>query len=179
MNTVQAVYSLSSIQKCCMKSILIVLCVLVFSCRAQAADTTRLYNPAANATRDIANLVQKAKAEKKHVLVQVGGNWCVWCYRFNAFVQTDTLLRQIAKNSFLIYHLNYSKENKNLDVLAKLGYPQRFGFPVLVVLDADGNRLHTQDSGLLEKGNGYDRDKVLGFFSNWAPTALLPAAYRE
>jgi hypothetical protein len=111
--------------------------------------------------------------------VQVGGNWCVWCYRFNAFVKTDTLLKQLVADNYLVYHLNYSKENKNLDVLAKLDYPQRFGFPVLLVLDATGRRLHTQDSGLLERGNGYDENKVKTFLQSWSPAALLPELYKE
>lgn len=147
---------------------------LFFSLRAVASDSTKLYNPSANAEKDIAALLVKAKAERKHVLLQIGGNWCVWCYRFNAFTQTDSTLRRMLDGSYIIYHLNYSKENKNEKTMARLGFPQRFGFPVLVVLDADGNRLHTQDSSLLEKGNGYDYDKVKAFIYNWAPVALMP-----
>ena len=158
----------------------VVFFVLLISLQSKAADTTRLlYNPRANAERDIAALLVQAKAEKKHVLLQVGGNWCIWCYRFNSFVQTDSTLKRMLSGSYLVYHLNYSKENKNEAVLAKLGYPQRFGFPVLVVLDAAGNRLHTQDSSLLERGNGYDFDKVKSFLYNWSPVALLPQNNRE
>ena len=36
------------------------------------------------------------------------------------------------------------------DILAKYGYPQRFGFPVFIVLDGNGNRIHTQNSAYLE-----------------------------
>jgi hypothetical protein len=60
-----------------------------------------------------------------------------------------------------------------------LGYPQRFGFPVLVVLDENGKQLHTQDSALLEKGNGYDREKVKSFLRNWAPGAFDEMLYKE
>jgi thioredoxin-related protein len=155
------------------------LLLLLAGLSASANDTTKLYNPAANVAKDVQAALQKAKKENKHVLLQIGGNWCIWCYRLNAFVQTDTKLKQLADNNYVIYHLNYSKENRNLDYLKQLGYPQRFGFPVLVVLDAEGNRLHTQDSGLLEKGNGYDHDKVKAFFKNWAPGALDPALYKE
>ena len=42
--------------------------------------------------------------------------------------------------------VNYDPKNKNEEVLAELGYPQRFGFPVFVILDANGNRIHTQNS---------------------------------
>lgn len=153
--------------------------LLFFSMQATSTDTTKLYHPYANAAEDVKAAVAKAKKEKKHVLIQVGGNWCVWCYRFNAFVQTDTTLKRLADDNFVIYHLNYSPENKNGSYLKKLGFPQRFGFPVLVVLDANGNRIHTQDSGLLEKGNGYDKDKVKAFFANWSPTAIDAVFYKE
>ncbi len=153
--------------------------LLLIGFTGTANDTTRLYQPFANAERDLAVAFAKAKAEKKHVLVQVGGNWCIWCYRFNALVHTDTISRQLVRDNYVVYHLNYSKENKNLATLARLGYPQRFGFPALVVLDAQGNRLHTQDSGMLEKGNGYDERKVRTFLQQWAPAALLPELYRE
>lgn len=160
-----------------MRFLFILLLFVGFS--ASAADTTRLYNPYANVEKDVQAALAKAKKEKKHVLLQIGGNWCIWCYRFNSFVKTDSLLNKLVESNYVVYHLNYSKENRNLDYLKKLGYPQRFGFPVMVVLDAEGTRLHTQNSALLEKGNGYDRDKVQEFFKHWAPGAFDPVLYKE
>ena len=153
--------------------------LLLISLQALANDSTKLYDPKANAEKDVAVALAKAKKEGKHVLLQIGGNWCVWCYRFNSFVLLDPTLKNILNNNYIVYHLNYSPENKNLDYLKKLGFPQRFGFPVLVVLDEEGNRLHTQDSALLEKGNGYDKDKVKSFLVNWSPLALKETNYKE
>ena len=79
----------------------------------------------------------------------------------------------INKN-FVVYHVNYSKENKNLDLLASLGFPQRFGFPVFVILDGEGNRIHTQNSTDLEEGKGHSTQKTLNFFNNWSPSAIDP-----
>ncbi|HZH65758.1 MAG TPA: hypothetical protein VEY10_12765 [Flavisolibacter sp.] len=83
------------------------------------------------------------------------------------------------ETNYVVYHLNWSCENKNLDYLKTLGYPQRFGFPALVVLDADGNRLHTQDSGLLEKEKTYDAGKVEDFLAGWSPAAFNENLYKE
>lgn len=152
---------------------------LFLSLQSFAGDTTRLYNPAANVEKDVAAALLKAKAANKQVLLQIGGNWCSWCYKFNGFVNGDTALKSIIANNYIVYHLNYSKENKNLAYLKKLGYPQRFGFPVLVVLDQNGKRLHTQDSGLLEQGKGYDTEKVKAFLLNWSPAALDEKAYLD
>ena len=152
---------------------------LLVSLESYASDTTKLYNPHANVTKDVEAALNKAKKEKKHVLLQIGGNWCIWCYRLNSFIQTDTLLKKLTRENYVLYHFNYSPENKNLSYLKKLGYPQRFGFPVLVVLNSDGKQLHTQDSGLLEKGNGYDYEKVKSFLKNWSPAAFDDLFYKE
>ncbi|MCX6206834.1 MAG: hypothetical protein NTZ19_11345 [Bacteroidetes bacterium] len=76
-----------------------------------------------------------------------------------------------------MYHLNYSSENQNDDVFAKYSYPQRMGFPVFLVLDKDGKLLHTQNSSYLEEGRGYNKSKVIGFFSDWSVAAMDPKYY--
>ena len=152
---------------------------LLISLKSFAGDTAKLYNPKADAKKDVAAAVLKAKKEGKHVLVQVGGNWCVWCYRFHDFVTKDTALNNLVEKNFVVYHLNWSPENKNTDYLKTLGFPQRFGFPVFVILDAEGNRLHTQDSGLLEEGKTYSREKVTGFLKAWMPAAFNEALYKD
>ena len=138
-----------------------------------------LYHPEANAEQDIQAAIHKAAAEGKHVLLQAGGNWCVWCYRFHDFIENDPELKAFVDENFVWYHLNYSNDNTNAAVFEKYGFPQRFGFPVLIVLDAMGNRIHTQDSGLLESGEGYDRKKVAGMLQTWTRKALDPASYRK
>lgn len=155
-------------------------------CKVQAqkhpSSIDSIYNPNANAEADLKAAIKKAAVEKKHVLIQVGGNWCIWCRRLYKYVEDRPELKQLVDNNYVVYHLNYSKENENLPILAKLGYPQRFGFPVLVVLDSKGNRLHTQDSGLLESGNDvdwYDVKKLANFYRNWSPGALHPANYEK
>jgi thioredoxin-related protein len=153
--------------------------LLVVSLPSFAGDTTKLYNPAANVTADVAVALSKAKKEGKHVLIQVGGNWCIWCYRFHDFVAKDTALTKMVTTNYIVYHLNWSTENKNLGYLKTLGYPQRFGFPVFVILDADGRRLHTQDSGLLEKEKSYDAGKVKSFLEAWSPAAFNEKLYKE
>jgi thioredoxin-related protein len=162
------------------------LMVLIISAEAQEnnkiiklTDTAKLYNPAANAKAGIANTVKRAAAEHKNILLQIGGNWCSWCIRFNDLVSTDRDLNKYLRNNYVIVHVNYSKENMNERVLAELGYPQRFGFPVFVVLDDKGKRLHTQNSEYLEDGKGYSKEKVMGFFKDWSPEALDPKTYEK
>ena len=160
-------------------SILFILLLFVsLSLQAQTKPGT-LYHPEADAHKEIEANLAEAKAAGKNVILQIGGNWCGWCYRFHDFVEQDATLKAIVAENFVVYHLNYSKENGNKDLLAKYRFPQRFGFPVFVVLDAEGNQLHTQDSALLESGKSYDAKKVANFFKAWTVQALNPESYKD
>lgn len=160
-----------------MKSLL-TLTFLMISFFAFAQSGTRIYNPAEDAAARLEAAISEAKSQNRHILVQVGGNWCPWCIRFHQFVHADAVADSLLRADYVVVLLNYSKENKNLPLLERLGYPQRFGFPVFVVLDSEGRRLHTQDSGLLESGEGYDPRKVRDFLRNWSPAALAADRYK-
>ncbi|WP_040627870.1 thioredoxin family protein [Mucilaginibacter paludis] len=158
----------------------LLICLFTAMCmglKAQNKDTVKLYNPAADAQADIKAAVKQAAIAHKNVLLQIGGNWCVWCLRFNNLVTTDPDLNRYMTDNYVVVHVNYSSENKNAAVLASLGYPQRFGFPVFVVLDDKGNRLHTQNSAYLEQGEGHSKARVMEFFKGWSPAAIDPKTY--
>ena len=146
---------------------------------AQAQEKFNAYNPEADAKKDIENAVVQAKANDKHILIQIGGNWCGWCKLFHDLTTTDEELKAYIAENFEVVHLNYSKENQNLDVLETLEFPQRFGFPVFVVLDGNGKRIHTQSSGYLEEGKGHSKKLVMEFLQSWSPSALNPENYKK
>jgi thioredoxin-related protein len=162
-----------------MKKLLLATLMSTFALCVKAQEKPHLYNPDADAKADIAAAVKQAGKQHKNVLLQIGGNWCSWCLRFNDKVNTDTALNNTMNSNYVVLHVNYSKENENDAVLASLGYPQRFGFPVFIILDAKGNRLNTQNSEYLEEGKGYSKDKVLEFFKAWTPAAIDPKSYTK
>lgn len=123
----------------------------------------------ADAKKDIDNALQKAKSENKNVILQVGGNWCSWCILFDKYINENEKIKVTKNSHFIYYHLNYSKENKNEILMKKYNNPGRFGYPVLLVLNQNGDLIHTQDTGYLEDGKGYNEEKVLRFFENWKP----------
>ena len=147
--------------------------ILAAKKKAAAEEKAKLpkpYNDKENAEEKIAQLVKQAQAENKNIMLQAGGNWCIWCLRFNQFVQTTPELKNIVDENYIYYHLNYSPENKNEKVFAKYDHPGvKFGYPVFVVLDKNGKMIHTQDSAVLEEGKGYSIEKVKAFFQEWAP----------
>jgi thioredoxin-related protein len=159
------------------KIILLALAITISSltfAQSDKKEAVHIYNPQANALADINQAVAKAKATKKHVFVQIGGNWCIWCIRFHSLVDSVPELKTYLNSNYETVLVNYSKENKNADVLEKLGYPGRFGFPVFLILDGNGKVLHIENSAYLEEGKGHSAKKVMDFLKNWNYGALLP-----
>jgi thioredoxin-related protein len=156
-----------------MKKNMFLLTALLVASLSLLAQEKKLYNPAADAKADIEAAVKKASAENKFVVLQAGGNWCSWCLEFAKISKANPQIDSLINSSFVWYELNFSKENKNEDILAKYGYPQRFGFPVFIILDAKGQRMHTQNSEYLEDGKkSYDQKKVFEFLQKWTPASL-------
>ncbi|MDF1549963.1 MAG: thioredoxin family protein [Bacteroidales bacterium] len=139
----------------------------------------KLYNPYRDANQQIDSAIEIAKKENKHVLLQIGGNWCSWCIMLHKFYSSESQVDSAINADYVVEYINFSKENKNLEVLKRLEFPQRFGFPVLVILDAHGKRLHTQNCAYLEEGRGYNKEKLLGFLNQWKPDALKPENYEK
>ena len=161
------------------KVFVIIFCLAAYTSIAQT-EGNKLYDPSADAAKDIAAAVKKAKAENKYVLLQGGGNWCSWCIEFARFCKADKKIDSVINASFVWYHLNWSKENENKKIFSSYGYAQRFGFPVFIILDGNGNRIHTQNSEYLENGKkSYDNNKVQAFLEMWSPNALNPKMYGD
>lgn len=134
----------------------------------EKAKLPKPYDPKADAQADINKLVAQAKKEGKNIMIQAGGNWCIWCLRFNNFVQTTPELKEIVDKNYLYYHLNYSPDNKNEKVFAQyVDIKEKQGYPFFIILDKNGKMIHIlKDSRVLEKENGYDKETVLKFFKN-------------
>ncbi len=145
--------------------------------RAQTSNPT-VYDPTADADAQLDEAIERAAILGKHVLVVVGGNWCTWCLKLDKMFRKDSLVNPILNSDFVLLHVNYSEENKNLPVMKRLGHPERFGFPVLVILDGSGHRIHTQDSALLENGSAHNAELVARVLKMWGPVVLDPSMYR-
>lgn len=154
------------------------LAVMLCSLAANAQEETALkkvYNEEINPLEQIDQAIAQAQNEGKFVICQVGGNWCPWCLRFADFITNDSTINSVIEQNFVYIHVNYHPRKAGevgKALMKRLNNAGRFGFPVFVVLDEQGNILHIQDSSFLEEGKGYNQEKVLRFFNNWTPKAV-------
>jgi len=157
----------------------IITSLVLFTCTSLLwGQSTKLYDETVDAQASIQSAIDLAAKQGKHVFIQAGGNWCSWCIRFDKFSKENVQIDSIFSASYQIVHLNYSKENKNEATFAQYGFPQRFGFPVFLILDSTGRLIHTQNSEYLEDNKGsYDAVKVFNFLKAWTPQAIDPQTY--
>ncbi len=162
------------------KRTITIIILLVSITLSAFSQNEKLYDTDADGLRQFKTAVEQAQKEHKHVMVQIGGNWCSWCYKFHDFYTKDTELDSMINADYVVIRVNYDKSLKNEQLFAQLGYPQRFGFPVIVICDAAGKRLHTQNSWYLEDGKGsYNKEKFLAFLKNWTVKAVNPESYKK
>lgn len=133
---------------------------------------SKVYDETIDAMAQLDEAVAVAHESGRYVLAQVGGNWCPWCLRFAMFVDTNMAVHQLIEKNYVYIHVNYSKGNKNLEAMKRLGNPGRFGYPVFVILDGEGKILHIQNSAYLEEDKGYSEKKVVDCFANWTEEAI-------
>ena len=164
-----------------MKKAIFTLFSVLFVLTTNAQGLKKVYNEDINTIEQIDQAVAKAKSEGKFVVCQVGGNWCPWCLRFADFITNDTTVSKVIDDNFVYIHVNYNprksegeaKARQAAELMKRLDNCGRFGYPVFVVLGEDGKVVHIQDSSFLEEGQGYNKEKVLRFFNNWTPKAVM------
>jgi thiol:disulfide interchange protein len=127
--------------------------------------TVAAYDVQADPAEQLRSTLKRAKAEGKTVLLQVGGDWCVWCKRMSGFMETNASVRDVLDSSYLLQKVTYDPENRNEGFLA--AYPKITGYPHLFVLDGDGNLMHSQNTEELEAGEGYSEQAFLEFLNRW------------
>ena len=156
-------------------SLLILFFTTSLIAQAAGGQTTRpgakpaIYDPTRDAAGDIEQAVAEAARTGKRVLLEVGGNWCVWCYEMERYFEEHKDLRSLRDRNYVTVKVNWSPENQNTEVLSR--YPKIQGYPHLFVLDENGALLHSQNTGVLEDGKkSYDLEKFTAFLKEWAPS---------
>ena len=124
------------------------------------------YDPKRNADQDIRDAIEEAKRTHRRILLEVGGEWCVWCHRLDDFFAAHPDLTSLRDKNFVTVKINFSDENPNKEVLSRYG--EIPGYPHIFVLDSDGKYLHSQNTSPLESQKSYSLERLTSFLSYWS-----------
>jgi|SRR6185369_2095995 len=138
-----------------------------------AAAPSRLppagYDPSRDPAADLKAAISQAQKEHKRILLEVGGEWCVYCRLLNKTIHENQQLLSRLESNFIVLKVNFSDEVKNEAFLSR--YPKIPSYPHLFVLDEDGKLLLSQTPDDFLKNDKYVADLMLAFVEKWGPKA--------
>jgi thiol:disulfide interchange protein len=151
--------------------------LLAFAATAYAADLPSKFDPSRDAAADVASALSLAKAQRKRVIVDVGGEWCAWCHIMDRFIAANADVRSVLDANYVWVKVNFSRQNPNEALLSR--WPKVAGYPHLFVLDANGTLVRSQNTGELERGKTYDKDLFVAFLRQYSGAGKRVSADRS
>ena len=150
-----------------------VLAVMLVSAAAWAVE--KPFDPGSDPAKDLQAAIERARAEHKNILMDVGGNWCGWCLVLEKTLHEDPELSALLEKNYVVLHVNWSKENENAKFLKR--YPEPVGYPSWYVLSPTGKVLKAEtNTGELEANHkidqGYNKEALKRFLVKYAPKGL-------
>jgi len=134
----------------------------------QDSGNVDVYDPGRNPAEDLQQAIAMAQNENKRIILELGGDWCIWCKYMDDFYATHSELLQFRADHYVLVKVNVSQENMNEEFLSR--FPEATGYPHIYILDSDGTFLHSQDTVELEDGaDSYVLEVFMAFLQKWAP----------
>ncbi|NHO31596.1 thioredoxin fold domain-containing protein [Acetobacter sp. LMG 1636] len=124
------------------------------------------YDAPEKAPAAVAAAFEKAKAEKKSVLLDFGGNWCPDCRILAgifALPAVDTWLKQ----NFEVVSVNVSRFKTNMDIAQKYGVTVT-SVPTVLIVTPEGKALNTDGSKDLGNARRMSSQAVVNLIAGWA-----------
>jgi len=135
-----------------------------------AADDTlpiysKTYDPKRDPIQDGIAALKLAQETNRHVLIEVGGDWCAWCHRLDKFLRADQQLYTDFFNTFVLVKVNVSEENDNKEFLKV--FPPANGYPHMYVTDKNGSIIESKDTADFLVNKRYSVVKFYEFINKW------------
>lgn len=128
---------------------------------------SQIYDPERNAYDDGRAALSLARETNRRVIVEIGGDWCVYCHQLDALFRQHHELSKKFFNAFVLLKVNVSDENKNTEFLS--AFSGINGYPHIFVTETNGKVLHSQDTTLLRENKQYSVAKFEAFIEQWKP----------
>jgi len=125
-----------------------------------------IFNPNRNPFEDAQEAVQRAMAQQKNILLEIGADWCVWCHRLEQFITSHPELLYLRSMNYVHLRIHVEQDFSQTEFTHHL--PPFDGIPHYFVYDPAGKLLHSQDTEPFEKGESYDYEKLSHFLMSWS-----------
>jgi thioredoxin-related protein len=132
---------------------------------------SRIYDEKSDPFVDAKNALSLAQTTNRQVLIEIGGNWCSWCHKMDAFLEKNPDIYQALHSNYVVLKVSVSDTNENATFMQSL--PPVLGYPHMYVSTAEGKMILSKDTAELLDDNDYSRSQWLAFITKWAKDSSL------
>ncbi|PYJ51642.1 MAG: thioredoxin family protein [Verrucomicrobia bacterium] len=125
--------------------------LILFAAAACVFLTAPLARAESDWLNDYKKAQQEAKASNKFLLLDfTGSDWCGWCKKFDKEILSQSQFKDYARENLVLVELDFPRAKQQSLELRKQNQElaHQFevqGFPTIVVLDGDGQKLWQYD----------------------------------
>ena len=117
----------------------------------------------ANPYKDLQDALKRAKKDGQKVLIEAGGDWCKWCGTFDNFLEDHEDVAKKWYGSFKVMKAYYGEGMNSQSQSLFKQFSRVTETPYFYILDSNATLLNVGTSSQLERGYGYNKQKVLDF----------------
>ncbi len=131
---------------------------------------SKVYDDQRDPFADAKAALSLADASNRQVLINIGGNWCTWCYKMDQFLINNPDVYQALHSQYVVLKVNVSDSNDNEAFMKSL--PPVMGYPHMFISTAQGKMILSKDTAELLDGDQYSAEQWLRFINDWSVTTL-------
>jgi thiol:disulfide interchange protein len=132
---------------------------------SEIPEFSKAYNPARNPFQDGRDALELARKTGRLVMIEVGGDWCIWCHVLDRFIKENKDVYDTLHANYVVLKVNMSDENDNKEFLS--GLPKTNGYPHLFITRDDGTVIYSTDMTRLVENGKYVHERVMVFLEHW------------
>ena len=148
---------------------IILIASLLLSSNGWSGDEYLPYDETADAQAELNTAINSARMENKHVLIEMGANWCPDCRALGRYFQREDIKVWLDER-FIVVAVDVGEWDKNLEIAEKYGNPISEGIPSLVVLNANGEMQFATLAGELATARNMSEDDLI----TWLKEKIQP-----
>jgi thiol:disulfide interchange protein len=130
---------------------------------------SKVYDEKSDPFKDANAAIKLAKETQRNVLIEIGGNWCTWCKKMDAFLGKNPEVYKKLHDEFVLLKVSVSDSNENEAFMKSL--PPVLGYPHMYVSTSSGKMILSKDTAELLNGEEYSKSQWLTFLNKWKSSA--------
>lgn len=126
---------------------------------------SQVYDDTRDPFKDAQAAIKLAQASGRNVLIEIGGTWCTWCHKMDAFLANNPEIYQQLHENYVLLKVSVSDSNENEAFMKSL--PPVQGYPHMYVSTNQGQMLLSKDTAELLDNLEYSAEYWSTFLTKW------------